>query len=268
MIKTYVPIFEYHDLSEQKNMEKDFHSPYIMHVSMFYKQMSWLYNNGYTSITIDDLLNGNISEKSIVLTFDDGHISNYKLAFPILREFNFTATFFVLADLINTTGFLSSTHLLEMQENNMKIESHSLSHPYIVSLSKKKIKKEVEESKQKLQDVLNTKVKHFSVPYGFYNKFLIQCLKDAGYNSLITENFGYYSYQNAHFHILPRFTIKSDSKFNVFKCIAKRKRAGFVFIYLKEIIINAIKKILGYNKYIYLKSLIIGKKPKPFIKNT
>lgn len=267
MTRIYVPILEYHDLSEQKHTEENFHSPYIMHVSKFYEQMGWLYKNGYSSITIDDLLKNNISEKSVILTFDDGHISNYDLAFPILKEFNFTATFFVLLNSINNKNFLSSSQLIEMQGNNMKIESHSLTHSYIITLSEKDIKKEVEGSKQKLQDIIKTEVKHFSVPYGFYNRLLIQCLREAGYKSLVTENFGYYSYQNKPFYLLPRFTIKSNIELNLFKNIAARKKRRLVSMYLKEFVLNSMKKILGYKKYILLKLLIIGEKPKPFIKN-
>ena len=198
-MRTLVPILEYHDLSKQTDPKKDFHSPYILLESKFYDHIKWLYGNGYKIINIDDLLNGNIPEKSVVLTFDDGHISNYEMAFPILQGFGFTATFFIYPTVIGKEGFLSIPQIEEMAQKNMRFESHSLTHPYIVTLNNQDIKHEVYESKIQIQKILNCEVNHFSVPFGFYNKYLISCLKESGYKSLITENFGYYIYKDKSF---------------------------------------------------------------------
>lgn len=260
-MKISVPILEYHDLSNRADNKKDFYSPYILIISKFYEHMKWLYENEYKTITIDDLIDDNIPEKSVVLTFDDGHISNYKLAFPILQEFSFKATFFIYPTVIGKEGFLSIPQIEEMAQKNMRFESHSLTHPYIVTLNNQDIKYEVYESKIQIQKILNCEVNHFSVPFGFYNKYLISCLKESGYKSLITENFGYCIYKDKSFSLLPRFTIKSDIDQSIFQNIIQGRRKFLIAEYIKACFLQSLKAVLGCKNYIYIKSLALGSKP-------
>jgi biofilm PGA synthesis lipoprotein PgaB len=59
----------------------------------FVEQLSWLRRNGYTFVSVDDLLAARagkkaLPEKAVLLTFDDGYESFYTRAFPILKAFN------------------------------------------------------------------------------------------------------------------------------------------------------------------------------------
>lgn len=263
-MKTKVPILEYHDLTEKTDTIKDFHSPYVLLISKFYEHMKWLYQNDYSTLLIDDLFTDNILEKSVVLTFDDGYINNYKLAFPILKEFNFVATFFIVPTFVGQENYISIDQITEMKECGMKFESHSLTHPYLISLTEREIMHEVVGSKQRIQDIVKGEVKHFSVPYGFYNNYLIKCLKEAGYKSLVTENFGYYKYKDNPLHVLPRFTVKSHFGIKTLQNIVKGRIISLLSDYVKEICIKYFKAVLGYRNYIRLKSLILNKTPQPF----
>ena len=52
-----------------------------------------------TFLEFSEKLRSNKSfENCICLTFDDGYIDNYTIAFPILKNYNFTATFFPILD--------------------------------------------------------------------------------------------------------------------------------------------------------------------------
>ncbi len=54
---------------------------------------------------------------SVVLTFDDGYASNYRLAWPVLREFNLPATIFV------ATGFLDGTEPMWFQRLDLALST-------------------------------------------------------------------------------------------------------------------------------------------------
>src|SRR5579862_5750858 len=59
----------------------------------FVAQLSWLQRNGYSFLSIDDLLAARdgrkpLPEKAVLLTFDDGYESFYTRAFPILKAFH------------------------------------------------------------------------------------------------------------------------------------------------------------------------------------
>jgi len=256
-MKNEIPIFEYHDLSEKSSNIKTFHSPYVFLKTKFFEQMRWLYHNGYQTLTIDDLLSGNITEKSVILTFDDGHISNYKLAFPILKTFNFLGTFFIVPNFVGQKNYIAKKHILEMHKGGMKFGSHSLTHPYLFSLSKEEIIKELLESKGKIENILKIQINHFSVPYGFYNKYLVRYVEYAGYKSLVTEDFGYFKPNNSSFQILPRFTVKSHIALSKFVHIAERRKNRLRADYLRALSVQNLKSLFGYRIYIYLKSLIL-----------
>lgn len=260
-MKNEVPIFEYHDLSEKPSNSKTFHSPYVLLKTKFFEQMRWLYQNGYKTLTIDDLLSGNMPEKSVILTFDDGHISNYKLAFPILKKFNFLGTFFIVPQFIGKKSCISKKHILEMHEEGMKFGSHSLTHPFLLSLSKEKVMQELLESKSKIESILKIKINHFSVPYGFYDKYLVRHVENAGYKSLVTEDFGYYKPNNSSFQILPRFTVKSHIALSRFVHIAEREKNQLRADYLRAIFIKNFKSLFGYRIYIFFKSLLLRTSP-------
>ena len=67
----------------------------------FERQMHWLYESGYQTISLDELadwLDGTASrpEKAVVLTFDDGDESFVRFAAPVLRRYGFHGTLFFL----------------------------------------------------------------------------------------------------------------------------------------------------------------------------
>jgi poly-beta-1,6-N-acetyl-D-glucosamine N-deacetylase len=59
-------------------------------------QLSWLQGNGYSPVTVDELLAARdggkpLPDKAVLLTFDDGYASFYTRVLPILKAFNFPA---------------------------------------------------------------------------------------------------------------------------------------------------------------------------------
>lgn len=68
---------------------------------------SWLKENGYHVVSIQDVLESKRGEKSlpnksVVLTFDDGYKSFYTYVFPLLKAFNYPATLAVVGSWLDT----------------------------------------------------------------------------------------------------------------------------------------------------------------------
>ncbi|MHA1833654.1 MAG: polysaccharide deacetylase family protein [Candidatus Baldrarchaeia archaeon] len=119
---------------------------------VFESHVQLLFNHGYKTITLSDLVDIVISgrtipRKTIVLTFDDGYLDNWVFAFPILKKYHFKATFFIPTDfvdprrvmretLIDTStpsqnyGFMSWEELRAMSEEGMDIQSHTATHTW------------------------------------------------------------------------------------------------------------------------------------------
>lgn len=92
----HIPVLLYHHLDP--NEEED---GTVLHPDTFARQMKLLRDNGYTSITFDMLIDyvekgTPLPEKPVIITFDDGYMSNYEYALPILREYGMTASVFAI----------------------------------------------------------------------------------------------------------------------------------------------------------------------------
>ena len=254
-----IPILEYHDIGDSAAGSKPFHAPYVLPREKFHAQMEWLYNNNYHTITIDDLFTAeDVPAKAFIMTFDDGHISNFTHAFPVLKKYNFTATFFLVSRFIGRPDYISIHHIGEMQKHGMYFGSHTLTHPYLLFLESDEMKKEIFQSKTELQDITGTKIHYFSIPYGFYNHNVITCAQEAGYLSVITEDFGYYRHDSAPFKMLPRIIIKSAISQKKFMGLIDRKKTSLFPMVIEERIIRSAKSVLGPRRYIALKAALLG----------
>ena len=120
--RTSIPVLMYHFFYDKTNNEEKTNHNYI-EKKTFYKQMKFLSDNKYNSITPNELekyIDGKekIPEKTIMITIDDGAISQYKYAFPILKHFNLKASFAIIN---STTGQNDKTgwHLTKDMYNEM-----------------------------------------------------------------------------------------------------------------------------------------------------
>lgn len=89
-----VPIMLYHDF----NLTPE-DSPTSQ--ATFKRHMELLWTNGFEPVSFEQLIDfvekgTPLPEKPVAITFDDGYSSNYELAFPVLQEYGFKGTIFVI----------------------------------------------------------------------------------------------------------------------------------------------------------------------------
>lgn len=63
---------------------------------------------------------------SITVTFDDGILNNYTIAYPILRDKGFKGYFFILVSKIGTAGYMGWQQIRDLHDNGMIIGSHGM----------------------------------------------------------------------------------------------------------------------------------------------
>ncbi len=185
-----IPIIIYHSVRPTRPEETEAQKRYNISPDRFEEQLTYLKNNGYTTISLDqmvaDLERGTTSPitKPVILTFDDGWKNQYEYAFPLLKKYNDTATFYVYTNPIEKDErFLIWSQIKEMSDAGMTIGSHSVYHPYFSKATPAELKKEIFNSKKTLEKHLGKKVSHFATPYGQTSSQIEKLIKEAGYTT-------------------------------------------------------------------------------------
>jgi len=198
--KDRVPALLYHHFAPKTQQSEDqqhnYDPVYFCYDTAFDEQMNYLHREGYRTISLNDFTafqDGKqpLPDKPIIITFDDGFMSNYLYAFPVLKKYDLTATIFTTVD-PNCRNFrkyagidspLTQEQIKEMSDYGIAIESHSMTHPYLSRLKPEVARWELEESKSRLQDILGKPVHYLAIPSGAYDRAVKRLVKKAGYRA-------------------------------------------------------------------------------------
>ena len=203
--KYEVPVIMYHRVINNAENE-GVYGTYI-YEDMFKKHLQYLKDKNYTVITFKDLDKigwRNRFEKDrkyIILTFDDGYKDNYDLAFPILKEFNFKATIFLMGSLtynewdVKAGGerkfsLMSVEMIKEMQDYGIEFGAHTFNHPKINTLSNEEIEHQIVDVKKPLEEKIGKEIITFAYPYGILNDYAKEMAKKAGYTFALATDSG------------------------------------------------------------------------------
>jgi len=159
---------------------------YILREATLRSQIKWLRKNGWRGLNVSEALSST-AEKSVAITFDDGCETDLVAAAPILREAGFHATFYVTAGFLDQPGYLSTAQLRELSSSGLEIGCHSMTHAYLNDLDPRQLQSEIVTARSKLENIISSKVEHFSCPGGRYNESALELAKQAGYRSFATS---------------------------------------------------------------------------------
>lgn len=187
-----VPILEYFRVNDIDE------NAWTLKVEQFDSQIKYLVDEGYTIITVDELLDawagkGELPEKPVVLTFDDGNVDSYNNVLPILKKYNAKATLFIVTDHVNLfPSYITWDQAREMQSGGLvDIESHTLSHKNFTKIySRDKLWDQIYGSKQAIEWYLKKPVEYIAYPEGKYTVEAEEICKEVGYRAGFTMNYG------------------------------------------------------------------------------
>ncbi|MDP1853766.1 MAG: GT4 family glycosyltransferase PelF [Candidatus Omnitrophota bacterium] len=157
----------------------------------FRKQMEFLHKNGYEVMALADAYNqlpsaGHQCPKpdkpKIVITFDDGFEDNYTNAYPILKEYGFSATIFLTVNSIDKRGFLSWEQIKEMSQSSITFGAHTVSHPELTKIPLDSAKGEIIGSKENIE-AKSLKCNFFCYPKGDFNQTIKDIVREAGFKA-------------------------------------------------------------------------------------
>ena len=191
-----IPILCYHNIAtsdEKANYLEE--ADWTITTENFKEHLDYLKNNNYKTLTMEEFYNWkignlNLPYKSVLITFDDGFLSNYEYAFKLLKEYNMNATVFVVGSFIdnsmsnewngNIKTYMSKDILEKVKTEypNIEIYSHSYNLHYQGAINQDK-----ESLMQDIKDFDNFYPNNdiLCYPFGQYNGNIEECLKESNY---------------------------------------------------------------------------------------
>lgn len=247
---TGIPVLMYHALEDAEH-PTGYSDPadliYTLYADTFRSHLAYLQNHGYQTVLFNDLeKNDRLSKDTVILTFDDGHVSNYEIALPLLKKFGFRAEFFITTGWIGEPYFLSSEQIKEIDAAGMGIGSHGVTHTFLNDLSIENANKELSQSKKHLEDIVEKEILSLSFPGGrrpangadpFEIGYHWACTSQAGlFDGLCNCN-------------VPRVTLKRDIVLDDFIRIVRGAPAFYWQAGLKSKVLGVAKAVLGNKLY-------------------
>ncbi|UXN02827.1 polysaccharide deacetylase family protein [Bartonella sp. HY406] len=230
-----VPILLYHHIDEPPPSGTPSRSNYVSPKN-FAKQMAWLNRLGIKGLSLKDAMPYILEQKKgriAVITFDDGFLSVFENAMPILNQHGFTATNYFVADEIagqnnwdnpkaKRAACMDIGQVKQWLSHGHEVGSHTLTHPHLSQLSSDMAFTEINQSKQNLETALNIKLSSFAYPYGDENDEIRHIVQQAGYSNAVTTRRGRAKSQDNAFE-LPRHSVRrNDSAFHfLLKCLIR-----------------------------------------------
>ncbi|WP_170185866.1 polysaccharide deacetylase family protein [Pseudoxanthomonas dokdonensis] len=178
----------YHALANGGQVPAGQDPVYTLPLQRFEQQLDHLRADGGGGSAIDWLAGRN--DARTLLSFDDGHLSNYTLAFPALVSRGMTADFFVNPVMVGKPGFADWSQLREMADAGMSIQSHGHDHVYFTGMSRQQLRASLVDSRQAISQRIGQPVTLLAPPGGRMPRGLLALARECGYAHVFSSRPG------------------------------------------------------------------------------
>lgn len=227
-------VFAYHKVVPAEIKEKYYKDdPWINTTERFEEQMKYLYDKGYTTVSMNEYEQWREHKKdfplkTVMITIDDGDIETYYEMLPILKKYNLKATYFMIGEKVEDTSlkydpsqkqFLGIDLINKIEEEypNLEIQSHSYGMhnrndnvAYVMSMNKDEISDDFDKMK-----FLDTDV--YCYPYGVHNDTILEVLEEKKYRMAFKLDKSGISTRDDQKYLIQRVGINYDTSFTSFK---------------------------------------------------
>ncbi|MFH1767934.1 MAG: polysaccharide deacetylase family protein [Candidatus Omnitrophota bacterium] len=186
-----VPIFMYH--SFDKNQVGEYAA---VSLDTFRRQMDFIKQGGYNVMALEEYCRFLREKKSlprntVILTADDGYKNNLA-AVKVLKQRDFAATIFIIANKIGDNNYLSQDDIdWFLDQTRVDIGSHTLDHLYLPVLNNGAVKRQIKDSKGFLERMFNREINTIAYPLGGFDERVLEEVKKSGYLCACATNRGF-----------------------------------------------------------------------------
>jgi peptidoglycan/xylan/chitin deacetylase (PgdA/CDA1 family) len=158
-----------------------FYNEYYVSPENFRAQMQALKDWGYTVIPMSLLVRGiregaPLPARPVVISFDDGDLTVYTTAYPIMREFGYVGINYLVANRLDAEGYMNPEQVRELAQAGWEVGSHSMTHKNL--LESEDPAWQIYQSRLELEAALGLPVTTFAYPFGAMNEGIMETTRD------------------------------------------------------------------------------------------
>jgi len=182
----------------------------------FAKQVAALDRRGYQAVTLGRVWQAwrgeaALPRRPVVLTFDDGYLSQYRTAARTLRARGWPGVLNLQVDRLGAPGGLTRAQVRRMLADGWELGAHTLSHPDLTAVGPRRVRRELAGSREAIRREFGVTTNFFCFPYGRYDAAVKAAVRRAGYLAATTTRRGLASPQGDRF-ALPRISVSPRTK--------------------------------------------------------
>lgn len=185
-----IPILMYHSILAEGTAG---FRKFTLTPSLFAAHITYMFEQGYNLLSVADLIGKPLPTKPVVLTFDDGFLDFYTAALPVLQRHNASASLFIPTRYLGSSSqwlqelgegarpLISRDQLVEIADAGVDCGAHTHSHCHLDTVSEAQGRRELSQSKEMLEQIIQQPVTTFAYPYGHHHAQARQWVIDAGF---------------------------------------------------------------------------------------
>jgi peptidoglycan/xylan/chitin deacetylase (PgdA/CDA1 family) len=188
-----VPILMYHVLSAPPAT-----APYpelYVAPADFRAQVDWLAAHGYRAVTLQRVFDAwrgaaTLPAKPVVLTFDDGYLSDVRTALPVLKARSWPGVLNLEVANLKPVWGIRPPGVRKLLAAGWELDAHTLTHPDLTTVDPARLREEVTGSRTAIRKMFHVRVNFFCYPAGRYDAAVIAAVQRAGFLGATTTNYG------------------------------------------------------------------------------
>lgn len=158
--------------------------------SAFAEQMALLHADGVQTVSLGDVLRAlaggvPLPDRSVVLTFDDGHDDFATQAVPVLQANGLAATAFVVPGFLGQSSYMTAAQVQAVAGAGMTIGAHTMHHVDLAAVSPGDATEEITESRSILHVLTGQPLLDFAYPYGVFTAAIEAMVEQAGFQDAV-----------------------------------------------------------------------------------
>ena len=199
---------------------------------------------------------GALPERTVVLTFDDGHASHFELVAPLLVRYRFSGTFFVTTGYVGKPSYVTWEQLRKLIFLGMEIGSHGATHRPLTELSQDEVLEELRSSKEQLSKALGVPIQALAAPGGYWNHAVATASEQAGYSAVWVSEIGTNGLETNPL-ALRRVVVRQPFSTDRIVSMVEGWQPAFWWAANQQLLIRILKRLLGVYWYEQLKRKIV-----------